>query len=158
MSAVTRGASAQNNSSLDLFAKGTDGALYYKQWNSTTGWSASTSLGGVLTSGPAAVSKGAGAITVFVRGSDGALWSRRLRMEAPHGAPGPLSAGRFLPHRTSGFLMECKSSRRLCRRHERRPVSKNRLARGTGIPRWVPDLEDDRNAFVDRIDRYGEKG
>jgi hypothetical protein len=67
---------AQNNGSLDLFAEGTNSALYFKQWDSTTGWSASTSLGGVLTSGPAAVSQGAGAIDVFVRGTDNAIWEK----------------------------------------------------------------------------------
>jgi hypothetical protein len=67
---------AQNNGSLDLFAEGTNSALYFKQWDSTTGWSASTSLGGVLASGPAAVSQGAGAIDVFVRGGDNGLWEK----------------------------------------------------------------------------------
>ncbi len=67
---------AQNNGSLDLFAEGTNSALYFKQWDSTTGWSASTSLGGVLASGPAAVSQGAGAIDVFVRGTDNAIWEK----------------------------------------------------------------------------------
>jgi hypothetical protein len=64
-------ASAQNANSLDLFAKGTDGALWWKHWTGTT-WTASTSLGGVLTSPPAATSPSTGVIDVFARGSDGA--------------------------------------------------------------------------------------
>ena len=66
---------AQDANSLDLFAKGTDGALWWKHWDGTT-WSAGTSLGGYLTSDPAAVSRSAGKITVFVRGGSGSLWSK----------------------------------------------------------------------------------
>lgn len=61
-----------------LFTKGADGALWYRQWNSATGWSASQSLGGYLTSDPAAVSQiSIGSIVdVYVRGGDGALWTK----------------------------------------------------------------------------------
>ncbi|MGD0172388.1 MAG: S8 family serine peptidase [Halobacteriota archaeon] len=64
---------AQNANSLDLFMRGSDGALWYKYWTGTT-WTASTSLGGVLTSAPAATSPANGAMDVFVQGSDNALW------------------------------------------------------------------------------------
>ena len=64
---------AQNANSLDVFVRGSDGALWYKYWTGTT-WTASTSLGGVLTSAPAATSPANGAMDVFVRGSDNALW------------------------------------------------------------------------------------
>ena len=54
-----------------LFVKGADGALWYQNYGGV--WS---SLGGYMTSDPAAVSQGAGKITVFVRGGEGALWSK----------------------------------------------------------------------------------
>jgi peroxiredoxin len=66
---------AQSATSLDLFAKGADNALYWKHWRGTT-WSTSTSLGGNLTSEPAATSPANGLIDVFARGTDGALWSK----------------------------------------------------------------------------------
>jgi hypothetical protein len=58
---------------LDLFVKGTDGALWHK-WYTGTSWSGWESLGGTLTSSPAATSPGSGLIDVSARGSDGALW------------------------------------------------------------------------------------
>jgi hypothetical protein len=62
---------------LALFVKGTDGALWWKldAWEGS-GWADWKSLGGILTSNPAAVSRGAGVIVVYVRGADGALWRR----------------------------------------------------------------------------------
>ncbi len=68
-------ACARGTNSLDLFAKGTDGSLWWKHWDGTK-WSTSTSLGGVLTSGPAATSSGTGTIDVFVRGTNGALYEK----------------------------------------------------------------------------------
>jgi peroxiredoxin len=59
-----------------VFVQGTDQALWSKYYQSGTGWSRWQSLGGVLTSSPAATSPGNGLIDVFARGSDGALWSR----------------------------------------------------------------------------------
>ena len=56
-----------------LFAQGTDQALWTKS-ESASGWSGWQSLGGVLTSSPAATSPGSGLIDVFARGTDGALW------------------------------------------------------------------------------------
>ena len=67
---------AQDANSLDLFAKGTDNALWWKHYQSGSGWSSWTSLGGYLTSSPAAVSQSTGKIDVYVRGGDGALWQR----------------------------------------------------------------------------------
>jgi hypothetical protein len=66
---------AQNANSLDLFVKETDGAIWWTHFDGQV-WSASTSLGGYVTSDPSAVSRGGGKIDVFVRGSDGVLWSR----------------------------------------------------------------------------------
>jgi C1A family cysteine protease len=67
--------SAQSANTLDLFFRGSDGALWWKHWDGTT-WSASTSLGGVLTSDPTATSPGNGVVDVFVRGSDSAIWEK----------------------------------------------------------------------------------
>jgi hypothetical protein len=70
-------ACAPDANSLALFVRGTDGALWYNNWDSTNGWSPTwTSLGGVLTSDPAATSPASGVIDVFVRGTDGALWQK----------------------------------------------------------------------------------
>jgi len=67
---------SQDGNSLEIFAQGADRALWHKRWNSTIGWSAWESLGGVLTSSPGATSLGNGVMHVFVRGTDGALWGR----------------------------------------------------------------------------------
>jgi hypothetical protein len=67
--------SAQSANTLDLFFRGSDSALWWKHWDGTT-WSASTSLGGVLTSDPTATSPGNGVVDVFVRGTDGAIWEK----------------------------------------------------------------------------------
>jgi peptidoglycan/xylan/chitin deacetylase (PgdA/CDA1 family) len=56
-----------------VFVTGTNNALY--QWTGSTGW---VKLGGYLTSSPAATSPANGVIDVFVRGSDGALYSKQL--------------------------------------------------------------------------------
>ncbi len=66
---------APDANSLDVFVRGTDNALYYTHY-SGSGWSSWTSLGGVLTSSPAAVSRPNGKIDVFVRATDNALWTR----------------------------------------------------------------------------------
>ena len=68
-------ACAQTANSFGLFAKGTNDALWWKHWDGTT-WTASKSLGGVLTAPPAATSPSNGAIDVFVRGSTGALYEK----------------------------------------------------------------------------------
>ncbi len=68
---------ADGADNLLLFAKGADNALWYKRGApSTKQWSAWTSLGGGISSAPAAVALGSGMITVFVRGGDGALWTK----------------------------------------------------------------------------------
>ena len=68
-------ASSWGTSSIDVFARGSDNALYQTTWNGAT-WSSWTSLGGGLTSGPAAVSWGPNRIDVFVRGTDNQLWHK----------------------------------------------------------------------------------
>ena len=59
-----------------LFVQGTDHALWTKHYQSGSGWSGWQSLGGSLTSSPAAGSTSAGVIDVFERGTDGALWQQ----------------------------------------------------------------------------------
>lgn len=68
---------------LDVFAAGSDNALYHKWWNGSR-WSDWENLGGTLTSAPAAVSWGNNRIDVFARGErnrlyhkwwDGSRWS-----------------------------------------------------------------------------------
>jgi hypothetical protein len=65
-------------SRLDVFARGEDFALWHtyspdlQNWV----WSEWETLGGALTSPPAAVSWGEGRIDVFVRGTDRALWHK----------------------------------------------------------------------------------
>jgi hypothetical protein len=66
---------AQNANSLDVFVQGTDGALWHKSHTGSS-WSGWQSLGGKLTSSPAATSPSSGVIDVFVRGSDGVIWTR----------------------------------------------------------------------------------
>ena len=59
---------------VDLFARGTDGALKHKLYNGR--WSAWESLGGAISSAPAAVSWGVGRIDVVARGIDGSVVHR----------------------------------------------------------------------------------
>jgi hypothetical protein len=60
----------------DVFARGTDGALWHKSYQN--GWSKWESLGGQLASGtsPAVSSWSAGRLDVFIEGTDGALWHK----------------------------------------------------------------------------------
>ncbi|MEY2447254.1 MAG: hypothetical protein QOH79_730 [Acidimicrobiaceae bacterium] len=60
---------------MDLFARGTDNALYHRWTGDGTNWANWERLGGVLTSGPTAVSWGPNRIDVFVRGTDNSLWT-----------------------------------------------------------------------------------
>lgn len=54
---------------LDVFAGGSDNAMYHKWWDGRS-WSIWENLGGILTSAPAAISWGPDRIDVFVRGTD----------------------------------------------------------------------------------------
>ena len=60
----------------DVFVRGSNGALYWKYYQS--GWSGWHNLGGQLASGtgPAACSWNAGRLDVFVEGTNGALWHK----------------------------------------------------------------------------------
>ncbi|MFZ4664266.1 MAG: hypothetical protein ACOYNY_45135, partial [Caldilineaceae bacterium] len=57
---------------LDVFARGTDNALWHIWFDGS--WHHWESLGGTLTSDPSAVSWSNGRIDVFARGTDNALW------------------------------------------------------------------------------------
>lgn len=83
-----------DNNRLDVFGRGVNNDLQWRWWTPSTGWSAWTSLGGNapvtqadprpspggLTSAPAATgwetSTGAHRLDVFVRGADGAMWTK----------------------------------------------------------------------------------
>lgn len=84
-----------------VFGRGTDSALWWK-YQTASGWSPWASLGGRLTSAPAATATptygGASSLVfVFARGADGALWTRTLHgartWEAWRSAGGRLLAG-----------------------------------------------------------------
>ncbi|TME47796.1 MAG: hypothetical protein E6I60_14010 [Chloroflexi bacterium] len=68
-------ASSWGANTADIFARGTDNALWHRHWDGTN-WGGWESLGGVLTSDPAAVSGTTNRIDVFVRGTDNAVWHR----------------------------------------------------------------------------------
>jgi len=61
---------------INIFAQGTDNALWYCHYESGSGWSGWQSLGGSLTSSPAAVSPTSGVIDVFARGTSGGLYQK----------------------------------------------------------------------------------
>jgi hypothetical protein len=60
---------------LDLFAVGSDGALYHRAGSASGQWNGWESLGGLLTSSPAALSFSPGTLNVYGRGGDGQLWT-----------------------------------------------------------------------------------
>jgi len=67
---------AKDANSLGVFVQGTDHALWYKHWDGTN-WGSWESLGGVLTSSPAAATApGSNRMDVFVRGTTGVLWQK----------------------------------------------------------------------------------
>src|SRR6266540_5071671 len=68
------GAVSWDQCRIDVFARGTDSALWHKWYDS--GWSDWESLGGILTSSPAASSWAAGRLDVFACGTDSALWHK----------------------------------------------------------------------------------
>ena len=64
---------------LDLFVQGTDNGMWHKSYTGT--WSSWGSLGGALSSSPAAAS-GGNRIDVFVRGTDGEVWEASYSLTA----------------------------------------------------------------------------
>ncbi len=69
-----------SGSAIHVYGEGTDNALWTTTCTAGGGCGAWTSLGGVLSSKPGAVFVNTGGIveSVYVRGSDGALWARDL--------------------------------------------------------------------------------
>jgi hypothetical protein len=62
--------------SIHVFYRGTDGALWYYPWFSAVGWGQISSLGGILTSSPAATFMDPNRRDVFVRATNGVLYQR----------------------------------------------------------------------------------
>ncbi len=60
---------------LDIFAIGTDQALWHRWWDGSN-WGGWESLGGVLTSTPSVVCWAPNRIDIFANGTDNALWHR----------------------------------------------------------------------------------
>jgi hypothetical protein len=64
---------------LDVFGRGTDNALWWDHETASGTWTGWRSLGGSLTSKPsAATDQAGGLISVFVRGTNGSVYSRTL--------------------------------------------------------------------------------
>jgi hypothetical protein len=59
---------------LDVFVRGTDGAVWHKWSSGGTVWSGWDTLGGIITSDPGVVSSTANRIDIFGKGTDNALW------------------------------------------------------------------------------------
>jgi len=71
------GVCSQNGTNLDLFIRGADNHLYWKESPDGTTWPLTLApLNGTLASAPCAVSPSNGVIDVFVRGTDSHLWER----------------------------------------------------------------------------------
>jgi hypothetical protein len=60
---------------IDVFARGTDNAMYHRWWDGAN-WGGWENLGGVILSDPVAVSWGANRLDVFAEGTDGAVYHR----------------------------------------------------------------------------------
>ncbi len=58
---------------LDVFARGTDSALWTKWWDGSS-WKGWSSLGGIIVSEPTVVSWESGRLDVFAVGTDSACW------------------------------------------------------------------------------------
>jgi hypothetical protein len=73
---------------LDVFARGTDGALWHKTWTDSAGWSKNwDSIGGKLTSGPGATATSDGnQIGVFVAGVNGAIFYKHYSSSSGWGS------------------------------------------------------------------------
>src|SRR5208282_3921458 len=69
----------QTPTGLAVFGRGTDNALWWTHQVTGLVWSSWQSLGGVITSAPAAAAGatvGSGPLVALARGSNGALWAR----------------------------------------------------------------------------------
>ncbi|HKY16469.1 MAG TPA: hypothetical protein VJM33_16200, partial [Microthrixaceae bacterium] len=89
------GVSTWGDQRLDVFARGTDNAVWHR-WFDRGSWFGWESLGGRATSSPAAVSWGPGRIDMFVRGRDNAIshkWYADGKWQAWESLSGKLSSG-----------------------------------------------------------------
>ncbi len=86
---------------LEVFARGTDGAIWHRwQISPSGGWSDWNSLGGVLTTEPVVAQNVDGRLQLFARGLDGSLWHIwQTACRATVGRVGKLSVEFFLPMR-----------------------------------------------------------
>ena len=66
---------SKSSGCVDVFATGTDKAVWTRSWNGSS-WSDWKNLAGTVISTPAAVSKSAGSMDIFATGIDGAVWTR----------------------------------------------------------------------------------
>ncbi|MGZ7187916.1 MAG: hypothetical protein ACXVIR_08750, partial [Halobacteriota archaeon] len=71
------GVTSQTSGSIDVFAQGTDAAVWQRTYANTT-WGNWKGLSGALASGsgPAASSWGNGRLNLFVQGTDNVLWHK----------------------------------------------------------------------------------
>jgi len=103
---VTPAGVLRPTSALAVFGRGTDNALWWRH-QTLSGWSPWTSLGGIITAGPAAASNSNGQfgqLAVFARGTDGAIWLRSFVAGSwtpwhilPGGFSDPTLVGKLLP-------------------------------------------------------------
>ena len=70
-------AAAEPADAMAAFVRGTDNAVYWNYLQAGSGWTGWSSLGGFVTSDPAATSWGAGNFAVFARGTDNQIWWNR---------------------------------------------------------------------------------
>ncbi|MBN1322743.1 MAG: hypothetical protein JW986_01910 [Methanotrichaceae archaeon] len=76
---------------LAILIKGSDGALWLLDLDTSSMEGSWHSLGGLLTSNPSAIIDADGLIHVYVRGSDGSLWEKRFD-------PEDLGSASWIPH------------------------------------------------------------
>ena len=99
---------------LEVFAAGTDSALWQRSYDGS--WGAWTSLGGAIVSPPAAVSLAAGGVEVLAAGPDSALWQRAFAPDPepepePEPDPGPPPAPALFVRREAWGLQAARPVR-----------------------------------------------
>jgi hypothetical protein len=68
---------------IDVFAKGTDNALWHRWWDGNA-WGGWESLGGIITSPPTSVSWAANRLDVMAKGADNGCWHRWWPTSSKH--------------------------------------------------------------------------
>jgi hypothetical protein len=74
-----------NAGRLDVLVRSIDDRLWWKRWDSQTGWTNYVPLGGLLTSNPAAASAGTARIDAFYVQDGAGLWYRQRPASRPKG-------------------------------------------------------------------------